>query len=140
MACLVPTAIIGAGWCAFAWRVPEAAVTHLRDSVHESLGPVLLGLVFAFGLTWLLFVVMHRVSNMNGGWCPVIVVALVLLVIVAKQMVLAASGVRLPRELDIGWGWLHPFAIAKANVGAWLGIIAAVAMFRSGESFVDMFR
>ena len=139
LACLVVTAIISAGWCMVAYRLPEATVCHLRDGARESMGPILGGAVVGFVSAWILFAVMHRFSHMVGGLCPYVVILMVALIVLSKQAVLVVYGVKLPTGFVDGWEWMKPLTILTSNLGTWIALFLAYIMFKDGESVSDMF-
>ncbi len=139
LACLVVTAIISAGWCTVAYRLPEATVCHLRDGARESMGPILGGAVVGFVSAWILFAVMHRFSHMVGGLCPYVVILMVTLIVLSKQAVLVVYGVKLPTGFVDGWEWMKPLTVLTSNLGTWIALFLAYIMFKDGESVSDMF-
>ena len=139
IACLMAAVVPGVGWCAAAWHVPEATVVHLHEDAKVMLFLVVIGALVGFASAWILFAVMHRFSQMVGGLCPVSVVVVVILIVLAKQIVLATHGVKLPSGSVIGWSWLEPVTVLKSNLGTWMGIAAAVYLFKDGASLTELF-
>lgn len=137
--CLIPGSILAAGMCFAAAKVPEMAVCHAHDNVQVAviigMGNALVGFVAA----WILYFVMHRASAMVGLGCTLVVVAFVVLMLIAKQAVVAKVGVSLPNKTVIGWEWLRPVRFFTSNIGAWIGIAGAVHLFREGDSITELF-
>ena len=139
LAGLVVAVVLSALLGAAARANPEAVVCHQRDDAEATAFTFVANGLGGFVVAWVLFAVVQRTAQMVGGGVTLTVVALAILVILAKQAVLAWTGVRIPYSSAQGWGWLQPLVILKSNIGAWFGIAAAVHLFREGESFADLF-
>lgn len=139
--CLIAGSLMGAAWIGLTLKIPNVAIFHIPEnaSVKAAVGFFFGGVVIGFVMTWVLFVCMHRVSRMIGWQCTLGVVAVVLLIIVARQMVMAITGVRVD-GLDVtGWAWLAPRRFVICNASICVGLAGATYLFREGESWVDMF-
>ena len=139
MAAGVASLVLAIGWWTLARRLPDSSVTYLHDEFWASVGPFFMTALTGLVSAWILFAVVHRVAGMVGGPCPVIVAFFVLLLALVKQLVLVEQGVHMPSGLVQGWVWLQPVTFLKSNLGVWAGLILAIAMFRKGDSFVDLF-
>jgi len=138
---LLVGALLGAGWCILAWRRPDIVVTYHHE---EASVPFILGAAGAIGvflLMWILFATMHRSAMMVGGFCPVIVTLVMLLMLVAKQLSVAASpGVSIiDGELVKGAAWLMPQRMLTSNIGPLIGIVFGIYAFREGDSLLEFF-
>ncbi len=138
-ACVVVSAILAAGFCTIAYYNPLATIAQVTDGVRESLGSIIIGSLVGFVMAWILFAVMHRVSQLVGGLCPVIVLVMAILIVVAKQLVLVAYGADTNHGFVQGWAWMKPATFLTSNLGIWLGLIAAIAIFKEGMSLSELF-
>jgi hypothetical protein len=115
-----------------AYRFEDTSVTFVMGAATA---------LIAFVFTWILFATVHRCASMVGGLCPLIVVAAMLAIVVAKQLTVAATpGVdTLDGQWVKGAEWLAPARFFTSNFGVWIGIITGVWAFREGDSIMDIF-
>ncbi len=139
IASIIAATIMTVGWTALTRISPLSMIFHVCDDAQSTFILAVIGIVIGFVMTWILFICMHRVSRMVSRPCTIGVVVLVLLMILARQIAIAAFDIKID-GLDVsGWEWMGLRRIIVSNVGLWVGIGGATYLFREGESIVDMF-
>ncbi len=139
IATAIAAIVLTIGWTALTRVSPLSMIFHVCDDAKPTLFLAFLGIVTGFVMTWILFVCMHKASRMVSRPCTVGVVVIALLMILARQIAIAAFDVKVD-GLDVsGWEWLGLRRIIVTNLGLWLGIVGAAYLFHEGDSFVEMF-
>ncbi|NOX58383.1 MAG: hypothetical protein GXP29_05920 [Planctomycetes bacterium] len=137
--CLIVGALIGAGWSMLTCKRPDALLFYVHEEPKVMLVLATIGALFGFGAAWILFACMHRLSRMVGRPCVAGVVIAMLLIVTARQIVVAVTGVSIDELNVTGWQWLAPRRFFISNVGVWVGMLTAIYLFHEGESFIDLF-
>jgi len=119
--------------------------------------PWILRAVAAFGIAYVLFIVVQRAAGMASPMVTALVIGLTGLVLFAQHIAFACHGVAEPPDEGmsgvgivvfpaqmvgrwvsqrggelIGWGWLHPCVLLWVNLGPALGVGFVVALRHRG--------
>jgi hypothetical protein len=142
IATAIAAALIATGLGLLAKSRPDVVVAYPHEDPSV---PYIMGAahaMVAFFMSWLLFAAMQRMAQMVGGVTVAIVVAGAVLIILIKQLVVAATpGVSImDGEMIVGRAWLEPGRLIMSNLGWLIGVIASVYAFREGDSILEIFR
>ena len=118
--------------------MPQLVIVKLHDDVQAAVVILAMNGIFGAAVAYILLAVMHRTSQMIGLPSTVIVILLSAVTMTIKHLVMAVMGVDASPDFPKGWEWMAPAFIAKANIGAWVGILLTSYFFREGESITEL--
>ena len=139
IACLIAGAIFTTGWTALTCKAPTGLIFHVCDDAKATFFLAVIGIMIGFLMTWILFTCMHKASGMVSLHCTIGVVIVALLMILARQIVIASAGVTVAGLNVSDWEWMSLRRIVISNVGVWIGVGGAAYFFNEGDSFVELF-